>query len=284
MKKFIALILLLGLLLTLSAGAESKVYLALGDSITTGYGLNRANGEYGFADILKRNNGYTLYNKAVNGATTLDVFNALDSQYLLKTVSRADLITLTCGGNDLMGLLFTQIAAAYNSLTGTVIPASEVMSVLSNPADARQMTLMMVVQGLLLGTETTPSFLESDTMQAALDAYAQALGGIVMKIRAVNPTVPIIIATQYNPFQFFSGEYALFGQRLGQGVKLLSDVITANAQALGYYVADTYSAFADSAENLCCASMVPFNLDPHPNAAGHQVLAECFQQVINNLP
>ena len=282
MKKLIAVILLLGLVFSLPVHAEGKVYLALGDSITTGYGL--AENEKGFAELLAENNGYTLINQAVNGATTTDVVVMLNNRNLLNTVAKADVITLTCGGNDLMGLLFAQVAKVYNSMSSAQIKADEVSAILSNPADERQMLLLAAVQTVLIGTETTPGILNSDILTTALTTYALALNMIITKIRAVNPTAPIIIATQYNPFQFFSGEYALFGQYLGQSVKLLSDVIVANAQEFGYYVADTYSAFAASTDNLCCATMMPFNPDPHPNAAGHQMLAECFQQVINNLP
>lgn len=280
MKKVLAFLLLICFVFPV-AQAEEKIYLALGDSITTGYGLT--NSREGFANLLAEKNGYMLVNRAVNGATTADVLALLDQQRILNTVAKADLITLTCGGNDLMGLLFMQSAAVYNTMAAEPINAGDAYSILTNPSDPRQGALMYALQNMLLGTETSPGLVDSPVMTAAMIVYGNQLNDVIAKIRAVNPDAAIIVSTQYNPFQFFTGDYAPFGQIVGSAVKKLSGVITANAETAGYLVADTYSAFAAGTENLCCASMQPFNPDPHPNAAGHQVLAACFQQVIDNM-
>ncbi len=280
MKRFLTFLLLICFVFPV-AQADEKIYLALGDSITTGYGL--ADSEKGFAKLIAEKNGYKLVNRAVNGATTADVLALLEQQSVLNTVAKADLITLTCGGNDLMGLLFMQSAAVYNTMAAEQISTGDAYAILTNPSDPRQGALMYAMQNMLMGTETSPGLVDSPVMTAALIVYGNQLNDVIAKIRAVNPDAAIIVSTQYNPFQFFTGDYVPFGQIVGRAVEKLSGVITANAEAAGYLVADAYSAFAAGTENLCCASMQPFNPDPHPNAAGHQVLAECFQQVINNM-
>ena len=283
MKKTLLLLLAVCLLIApLSVRADGKIYLALGDSITTGYGLSAD--EKSFAKLLAEENGYILNNQAVNGATTSDVLTLLNRQSILTTVKRAELITLTCGGNDLMGLLFTQAAESYNAMAPAPVHAGDVLSILANPNDARQALLLAATQSVLLGSETAPGLIDSPVMDAAIDGYIATLSAVIAKLRAVNPTVPIIVATQYNPFGAFTDAYALFGQSMDKGVKKLSDAITRNAAAAGYLVADAYSAFAASDENLCCATMTPFNPDPHPNALGHQVLFECFRQVVSSNP
>lgn len=263
------------------AQAEEKVYLALGDSITTGYGLS-AN-EKGFADLIAEKNGYKLVNRAVNGATTADVLALLEQQSVLNTVAQADLITLTCGGNDLMGLLFMQSAAVYNTMSSEQINPGDAYAILNNPNDPRQAALMYALQSMLMGTETSPGLVDSPVMAAALIVYGNQLNAVIEKLRTVNPDATIIVSTQYNPFQFFTGDYVPFGQIVGKAVQKLSAVIADNAETAGYLVADAYSAFAAGSENLCCASMQPFNPDPHPNALGHIVLADCFQQIIDTL-
>ena len=55
----------------LAAGGEQKSYVALGDSITTGYGLTE--NETGFAKQVADSNGYTLTNLAQDGATSTDL-------------------------------------------------------------------------------------------------------------------------------------------------------------------------------------------------------------------
>jgi len=280
LKKILVFLLLICFVFPV-AQADEKIYLALGDSITTGYGL--ADSEKGFAELLAENNGYKLVNRAVNGATTADVLALLERQSVLVTAAKADLITLTCGGNDLMGLLFMQSAAVYNTMAPDPINAGDAYAILTNPNDPRQAALMYAMQSMLMGTETSPGLVDSPVMTAALIVYGNQLNDVIAKIRAVNPDAVIIVSTQYNPFQFFTGDYVPFGQVVGKAVEKLSGVITANAETAGYLVTDAYSAFAAGTENLCCASMQPFNPDPHPNAAGHQVLADCFQQVIDSL-
>ncbi len=280
MKKLLSVLLLLCLLLP-AAQADEKVYLALGDSITTGYGLS-AN-EKSFADLIAEKNGYTLVNQAVNGATTADVFSLLGRKGVQYDIARADLITLTCGGNDLMGLLFSQIASAYNAIAPEPLQASDVISILSDPNDQRQMMLLGVMQTVLMGTESTKGLVDSATMDAALTAYRISLTAVVNTIRQYNPTAPIIIATQYNPFQFFSGDFLPLAMTIDKAVKKLSDAVTAQSAMSGYLVADAYTAFAAGSENLCCAAMQPFNPDPHPNAQGHIVLFDCFQKIIDTL-
>lgn len=283
MKKSLLLLLTVCLLIApFSVLGEGKIYLALGDSITTGYGLSAD--EKNFAKLLAEENGYILNNQAVNGATTADVLTLLNRQSILTTVKRAELITLTCGGNDLMGLLFSKVAESYNALAPAPVKSENVISILANPSDPRQALLLAATQSVLLGSENAPGLIDSPVMDAAIDAYITTLNAVIAKLRAVNPTVPIIVATQYNPFGAFTDAYALFGQSMDKGVKKLSDAITRNASTAGYLVADAYSAFAASDENLCCATMTPFNPDPHPTALGHKVLFECFRQVINAKP
>lgn len=280
MKKLLSVLLLLCLLLP-AAHAEEKIYLALGDSITTGYGLSE--NEKGFADLIAEKNGFALINQAVNGATTADVYALLSRKNVQEDIARADLITLTCGGNDLMGLLFSQIASAYNAIAPTPLQASEVISILSNPSDQRQMMLLGVMQTVLMGNETTKSLVDSTIMDAALTTYRISLTAVISAIRQYNPTAPIIVATQYNPFQFFTGDFLPLAQTIDKAVKKLSDAVSAQSAASGYLVADAYTAFAQGTENLCCAAMQPFNPDPHPNAQGHIVLFDCFQAVIDTL-
>ena len=77
MKKIFAA--LLALCLTFSVfGAFSEdapVYLALGDSITTGYGLKE--NEKSFPEIVARTKGYALVNRAVNGNTASGIIEQM---------------------------------------------------------------------------------------------------------------------------------------------------------------------------------------------------------------
>ena len=50
-------------------------FLVLGDSIASGYGLSSSNDNY--ANLIAKNKNYSLYNNAVSGYTTTDLYNQL---------------------------------------------------------------------------------------------------------------------------------------------------------------------------------------------------------------
>ena len=78
-RRFLLVLLSLCLVLSLlptAAFAQEKSYVALGDSITTGYGLQ--GGEKSFAELVAEENGYTLNNElAKEGATSVDLLEVV---------------------------------------------------------------------------------------------------------------------------------------------------------------------------------------------------------------
>ena len=103
-RRFLSVLLSLCLVLSLlptAAFAQGKSYVALGDSITTGDGL--AGSEQAFPEIVAEETGYDLTNLAVSGATSQDLLETLSDDRASDAVEGADLITITIGGNDLMG-------------------------------------------------------------------------------------------------------------------------------------------------------------------------------------
>lgn len=264
----------------------APVYLVLGDSISTGYGL--AEGEKGFAEIVAEKNGYTLINRAINGNVAPGILAQLADSAVLADVAKADLITITCGGNDLMALLLQQMAAVYNAnvpdaMTSLKVKPEDVITIMANANDPRQQALMVAAQTAIAGNAemgVTP-LTQSDAMKDGIAAYLQNLGAIMQTIRTANPDVTIIMTTQYNPYGWFDGDYAALSQGVDAGVMALSKFISDYAAVLGYQVADVYTAFADSEANLMNSSMEPLNLDVHPNAAGHAVIADCFNGVLH---
>lgn len=285
MRRILAILAALTLMCTVCIAetlAEPLVYLALGDSISTGYGL--AEGEKGFADIVAEEMGYTLINRAINGNTSVGILAQMKDPLVLADVKQADVITITCGGNDLMGMLFQAIAEAYNAAVPPIlaIKAENVPAIMSTEGDARQQALMMAARTVLEGNAELgiEPIVAGDAIQTALTDYMTNMSAIFAGIRMVNPDAVIVMTTQYNPYAVFSGAYATLASGVDTGVQALSKLIADSAALAGYRVADVYTAFAASAENLCNASMEPLNVDVHPNAVGHQVIADCVLAVL----
>ena len=250
--------------------AEPTRILALGDSITTGYGLKNPESE-GFTALLGE--GYSVNNKAVNGNTVTGIAKQLKTGAITpQEIAAADAITITIGGNDLLALLYAK-TAAYNTTN-----------------EKPELALIACAPALI--DKNSPDYLiNSPEFTTALSLYQQTLTGVTTAIRQINPDVKIIVATQYNPYMECNG-VTLQGVSLTplyagveDGVNRLNAAILANAETGGYRVADVKTAFdaAHSAgNNLSNANldMSALDLDFHPTVAGHAIMAQAFRTAL----
>ena len=197
-KRIITLIMALTVMASMAVTAAEaspgnpEFMLALGDSITTGYGLD------GYDDLnpydcasytntvaealgLEAKNSYV--NKAVNGATSADLLKLLPD--VENYLGYADLIVVTIGGNDLLGavpIVATAIAGkSITSLEGSI-------DVLSNATPAQFAALSNNT-----GFQTK--------MGAVLTKYAENLASAAAIIKQNAPTARVIFIKQYNPMK-----------------------------------------------------------------------------------
>ena len=269
----LSLCLVLSLLPT-AAFAQGKSYVALGDSITTGYGLTDEEND-SFAALVANENGYELTNLAEDGTTSGDLLEVVQDEENSDILQNADLITITIGGNDLMGALYQYLADAYNAANGTDISANDVQDALAGTSSEINQATM-----LTFATDVIGDFADSDAAKTALEEFGENLSGAIAAIRTANLNVTIIMANQYNPYTHaFSGLYPQIVEAFDEGLALLNGAIDAGAKTGVYSVADVYTVFQDAAQNPCNASLLPPSLDFHPNAYGHELIAE----VINSL-
>ena len=250
--------------------AEPTRILALGDSITTGYGLKNPESE-GFTALLGK--GYSVNNKAVNGNTVTGIAKQLKTGAITpQEIAAADAITTTIGGNDLMALLYAK-AATYNTTN-------------ENP----ELTLLACAPALL--DKNSPDYLiNSPEFTTALSLYQQTLTEVTATLRQINPDTKIIVATQYNPYMECNG-VTLQGVSLTplyagveNSVNKLNAAILAGAETGGYHVADVKTAFdvaysAGSDLSNANLDMTALDLDFHPTAAGHAILAQTFRAAL----
>ncbi len=287
-KKLLAIILCLVLCLTavpqpVKAQEETKLsYVALGDSISTGYLLDEPETE-GFAAHVAKDT-YNLTNLSKNGNTTDGILEQLKVEDVSLAVENADIITITCGGNDLMNALYVAIADAYNDAKGTNFTGDDVKKELVD-GSSTDMSFGFAELNILLSVINT--FTESDSFKAAHSSYTASMfgeNGVVDQILDINPDVTIVFITQYNPYIVFKSDmiYSNLYKGIEAGVCELNKTITENATSGGYLVADAYTAFAESEVNLCNASTGngSSNLDFHPNKAGHEVIASVVKATL----
>ena len=265
----------------LAAGGEQKSYVALGDSITTGYGL--AENETGFAKQVADSNGYTLTNLAKDGATSSMLLTSLSDSEVSSAIASADLITITIGGNDLMNALYAYLAEEYNKQNSdTSITAEDVKASLAG-------TLSEIPQVAMLrfAASKIPDFPNSTAANTALSTFATNFSSIISAIKAANSTAQLIVVNQYNPYGHLTtgtGVLSLDLSAIDTAVRALNTVISSSAESADYTVADVYTKFEQAENNPCNASvsLTSINLDFHPNAIGHGLIADTISALLTD--
>ena len=251
-------------------------YVALGDSISSGYGLEE--GTLSFAQQVAQDNGLELTNLAQDGETATSLLDKLQTDQVSAAVAQADIITITVGGNDLMNALYAYLTDAYNQRNPENPTTQEDMKDAVMGGDMGVLTFAL---------EVGPGFSNSERATQALADFHTHLTQIVLNICAENPQVQLVVVEQYNPYSYLVKElsknpiFASSAQSLcaafGAGVADINDVIAAVAQQQECWVAKVYDAFETAQENPCNASVsvtMKLNLDFHPNAYGHGLIAQ----------
>ena len=289
-RLLLTLSLLAQLLLIPSFASDAPVYLALGDSISTGYGLSETDPSF-VAQLADCYPDFTLVNKAANGNTLSDVYSQIKNGALDNEITNAKLITLTCGGNDLIGTLYQNVAEAYNAKNPTKpITGNDVIEIMAGiQTDTKyyptKTTLyghaMTAIKGFAgtLETPDAPATPGTDAFEKSLADYKVSLRQVMDYVHSKNKDVEIVITTQYNPYIVFqdSRAYGRIYSEVEVGVQKLNAVIEEQAAVLDYTVSDVYEAFKNSEENLSNAQIIQDdfpNIDFHPNASGHTVIKD----------
>ena len=291
MKKRILSILLIMMIITgcipaIVFAAPTHI-LALGDSITTGYGLENAETE-SFIGLLGKD--YTVTNKAINGNTIMGIAAQIKNGTITEQeIASADIITITAGGNEMMNLLYAKTAQLHNDNYNTNINAAAVIAAMNNlnRTNLLQNYSLLNTAKQLLG-KNNPNYLpNSEEFTSTLIQYHQTLFEVTTLLRKVNPNVQIIVATQYNPYIEFADNQMLhfFYEGIEEAVSQLNGIITTGASLGGYRVADVKTAFQSEHSDQkdlynANAAISAINLDFHPNANGHAVLANVFHSSI----
>ena len=266
----------------LAAGGEQKSYVALGDSITTGYGLTE--NETGFAKQVADSNGYTLTNLAQDGATSTDLLEVVKSEANADTLKNADLITVTIGGNDLMDALYAYLAKEYNTKNGTDITAEDVKASLAGEEGAAVKQITM----LGFAISNISNFQSSLIANSAYDTLGYNFVEIIETIREINQNAQLIVVNQYNPYSHLTAgisglDLSSVISAFDSAVQALNVGISSGEAIAGYTVADVYTKFKEAERNPCNASVSPsINLDFHPNATGHGLIADTISALLTD--
>lgn len=170
-----------------------SIYLALGDSITAGYGVASI---FAFptvyGDFLRRHNpDLNVHNLGVNGLTTRGLLELLQCNSGLRhLVSRASLITVTIGSNDLLQLIrhskpsmiASQLPLILGNMGNTLAQIGEVLRHLNRMAIVKVATLYNPLPAGPYAQFTVQVQGAIDIANALIIAWAKQYGFVVVHV------------------------------------------------------------------------------------------------------
>lgn len=230
---------------------EAFCYVALGDSICRGYGLADPETQR-YSSLIGKRTGCTVYNYGVDGQTGAGLVQFLRNGKA-EALSQADVVSVSIGANNLLHTLSSLLLSLFSGLDQTQSGS----------------TVQVDAENLFAAVDE------------ALASFEQELPELLTLIGEQAPNARVLFQTVYNPYRSFShfpvrlnGTKIYLSDLANECVERLNEMIRDGALQYGYTVCDVYDAFEQNADQLVNASLGKINFDPHPNAAGHAVIAE----------
>ena len=248
--------------MTASAADKPDTLLLLGDSITYGYGLEGGRdtcASYGnlLRDYLGISAG-NCKNAAVNGATSEDLLAQLPS--LIQNIKNADLIVITIGGNDLLGLIWEAGKAVLGDAFSSY---GNILDILADPAKSVQLAEQMT----------------TEKISAAVAKYTTNISGIMSYIRSNNPNAEVLLLAQYDPMSGVEG-LAPLSTISNTAINMINTAMKAQETAgLCKYV-DVYTPFVGHGADWTNILMA----DIHPNFFGHEMIFNIVKENLSYVP
>ncbi|MEG0092541.1 MAG: GDSL-type esterase/lipase family protein [Erysipelotrichaceae bacterium] len=270
MKKTISMILLVttmifGSVLTNVKASEKVDFVAIGDSITTGYGLpgydkTQPFASESFVELLQKNKSFHTTNLGVDGLNSLGLASLSNPKTLSEAqqtvIKEANVISITIGGNDLLGRFMGDVAAMFSV---DINDKTAMAAAIGNPSNAG---------GILIILNTIGTHISN-----IVDEFSTNLTTTITNIKTMNPTAKIIVQTIANPYKEYTNPVLVTA--IDDGLSALNQAINLGATKGAYVVGDVYQVFNDSTQTNLTNAMNPTTpLDPHPTAAGHALIAD----------
>lgn len=225
----------------------------LGDSISTGYGLDE--NELSYGDYLRNYFNAELDNFAVNGRQTSELISQLEEDSIaVSSVANADIVCVSIGGNDVLHIFED---AVY-----------ELGGITQSPQNG--------------SFQLSPEFIQQFLMKyssgfgSAAAQAAKNLETISEKIAEINPEAEIVFQTIYNPFESDDETINNILKPLKTYTSLYLGTINNAVREQNVSVADIAKKFS---ENVWLYTNIG-EFDIHPNNVGHMLIAEEIVQML----
>lgn len=251
---------------------ETTKYLAFGDSIAAGYGLE------GYNDIKKSipPDSYqaivgqflntTPINYAVTGDDSEDLMDLLVSGKADDDLNKADVITLSIGSNDLLGPLLEIVKETYGISDGAVggTGYTSLEEYFSSLDMGSILKLLDVTKGL------ADKLKDNEVLHKKAQEFSEQFEKILELIKDKAPDAELYVTNIYNPFR----EVNVLGEMAETYIQEINQVFKGDSDK--YTLIDAYTAFSKGNfvnVKFDLSDIKSTNLDPHPSKEGHTLIA-----------
>ena len=314
-KGVIALSLIASLFLSMfskSVAADTKlVYLSMGDSIASGYGLDAKDTRYSallckdMAEQFKLN---IDFGEVEEYGITTNEFLANIKYMDLSLVKDADLITVSLGSNDVLHPFLGVIYKNLGVKNETELSAN-ILGIVKNLMSGNDMEKMgAAIQILNLSNALKGACDEKGAIRNAVEGFKKNWNEIFASLRKVNEDAVIVVNNFYNPYESLDLSMLIpadvklpmddlmealnFAKIIEEVIGEMNEFVNSKKEEYSYDVSDVFSLFKGSIEKY---TNIDFNitdgklsLDPHPNTDGHAAIEKniwgIFEEYVVDIP
>ena len=253
------------------ANSNFTTYVALGDSIAYGYGLaNRETESYPNMIREKYNISESNFqNLSIPGMTCTEFYQKIQEEDYTNVISNADLLTISIGSNELLGLVTKAVSEVTGVPEDSANFVEEAQNVFLNANKLEKLNMLTEIYNMFTSEEMKLQ------IEASINAYKDSWTKSIQYIKQINPDITIVATEFYNPYYEISlGSYDL-GGFVDENIQKLNEIlINSSNSETEYKIAKIYDAFNITDPRLTNVniSLSNLNVDPHPNALGHEVI------------
>ena len=241
-----------------SVSAETAENITvLGDSISTGYGLD--DDELSYCGYLQEYFDADLDNFAKDGRQTAELIEQLENDADVRSsVEQADLICVSIGGNDVLQIFLDSL--------------SELKNAGGNNSEEQFVFSQEFVQGFIMKY--------ASAFGPAAAQAGENIAEIRKKISELNPEAPIIMQTVYNPFETDNEKLNSIMKPLKTFTAMYLGVINNAVRQQPTVIADIHKKFSENSwlyTNMLIAEEIIQTLEKPGNG-------EVFKTQLENIP
>ena len=257
-------------------------YVALGDSIAYGYGLENKDVESYAARVKEKYNieASNFKNLAVSGMTCAEFYQIIQTAEYTEAIKKADLLTISIGSNELLGIVKKAVSEILE------IPFDDPAFLIK--AQEKFLNANVIEKARLL-REIYNFFTSEEAkveIENAIKSYQENWNNALIYIKEINPQATIVATEFYNPYYEFSLASYDLGGFVDESIQKLNQILIARSNGeQEYKIAKIYEAFntTDPRITNVAISAEKFNLDPHPNSLGHEIICTKILDVLSNV-